>query len=558
MLRGRSAPDRARRRRALLRFGVVAAVLALVLSVVGTTLAQDGAPYTATDPKSPEGDRIQDLYKLIFWMGVVVFVLVQFLIVYTAMRFKRNRSHTQRPNQVHGHRTLEITWTVIPAIVLLIIAVPTISTIYQTYADAADTDDAMVIEVYGKQWWWEVHYPGMGAPDAEGNPTAVVTANEIRIPEDQNVVFKLYSNNVIHSFWIPEMTGRMDVIPGHERRLSITPTESGTYYGECTEFCGVAHAWMRFVVKVQPQAEFDTWVTAMTAGPDTPTAAWVPNGDVTQTPAEFAVCLQCHVIQGVNSAGVGTEGGLQQGIYSDPTSLAAAPNLTMLGCRDTLAAGLLENTPENLALWLLNPGHVKEGNYMYAVGQGVKNQDDPESAGYRVSPDDIPNLVGYLESLHPAAGCPDAGAANGNMNTDQLAPNAQPVGTPEPVEGAAGAGATPGAETPGAATPVAGATPVAAGAAGAAQVSLEGGDLYFAPTALTVAQGGTISLTNVGQLPHNFAIEGYNDTTPVDMPNGETVDWVVPNDLAPGTYVFYCAIPGHRQAMNGTITITAP
>ena len=523
---GGSGRDGASRRRAILRFAAVAAVLTLVVSLVGPALAQDGAPYTTTDPKSPEGLRIQDLYKLIFYMGVVVFVLVQFLIVYTALRFKRRRAQSQRPNQVHGHRTLEITWTVIPAIVLLIIAVPTISTIYSTYAASDDTDGAVVVEVYAKQWWWEVHYPGMGPADASGNPSALITANEIRVPEGEKVVFKLYSNNVIHSFWVPEMTGRMDVIPGHERRLSFTPQQSGTYYGECAEFCGTAHAWMRFVVKVQPRADFETWVADWNAGPGSATAPYVPDGDVTQAPREFGLCLQCHAVQGVPNAA-------QSGIGADPTSYGAGPNLTMLACRDTLAAGLLENTPENLALWLLNPGHVKPGNYMYALDAGVKNQGEKGA----LPPESVGPIVAYLESLRPDGGCPENGVANGNMNTNRLAENAAPVATPVP--------ATPGA-TPVSATPANG------------PATLEGYDIGWTQKELTVPVGGTIDMYNSGVLEHNFAIEGYNDANPVDLPTGgQHVMWTVPSDLAPGTYTYYCTVPGHREAgMVGTITIT--
>jgi cytochrome c oxidase subunit 2 len=528
---GGTGRDRARRRQTALRFVVVAAVLALVLSLVGPALAQNGAPYTTTDPKSPEGDRIQGLYKLIFAMGVVVFVFVQFLIVYTAMRFKRQRSQTQRPNQIHGHRTLEITWTVIPAIVLLIIAVPTISTIYSTYAAADNTDNAMVVEVYPKQWWWEFHYPGMGPVDASGNATALITANEVRVPEDTKVVFKLYSNNVIHSFWVPEMTGKMDVIPGHERRISFTPQQSGTYYGECAEFCGTAHAWMRFVVKVQPRADFDTWAAAWNAGPSSVSAPFVPNSDITQVPTEFGRCLLCHNINGTQNAV-----GAKSGIASDPTSVNAGPNLTLLACRDTLAAGLLENTPENLALWLLNPGHVKEGNYMYAVDAGIKNQGEQGA----LAPEDIGPIVAYLESLRPDAGCPEAGTENGNMNTNALAENAEPVATPMPATPGAAGGATP--------------APAAGG-----PVQLEGIDINWTQKELTVPVGGTIDMWNGGVLEHNFAIEGYNDATPVDLPiGGQHVPWTVPADLAPGTYTFYCTVPGHREAgMVGKITITA-
>ncbi len=441
----------------MFRSVVLFAILVMVFGAVAPVLAQEGRPYTTTDPASPEGRTIHDLYKLIFWMGVVVFIFVQFLIVYTSMRFKRRRAHASRPAQVHGHRTLEITWTIIPAIILLIIAVPTITTIYDTYA-SADQDaleESLVVDVYGKQWWWEVHYPGMGPVGEDGQPTDLVTANEIRVPEGEKVVFRLYSNNVIHSFWIPEMTGKMDVIPGHERRLAITPETSGTYYGECAEFCGVAHAWMRFVVKVQPQAEFDNWVTAMNAGPDTPTAAFAPDGDVSRAPTEFSACLLCHNVSGVSEAAA-------EGIATDPTSVGAGPNLTLLACRDTLAAGMLENTPENLALWLLNPGHVKEGNYMHAVVAGIKNQDEIEQyPGQVLSEDSVTAIVNYLESLRPAAGCPEEGAANGNMNTGANAVNAPVLATPEAGTPAPAGG---GEDVTGAGDPEAGAgTPATEG-----------------------------------------------------------------------------------------------
>ena len=542
---GGNGTDRARRNRTIIRSVMLFAILVMVFGAVAPVLAQESRPYTTTTPASPEARTIQDLYKLIFWMGVVVFIFIQFLIIYTSMRFKRRRTHQSRPAQVHGHRTLEITWTIIPAIILLIIAVPTITTIYDTYAAGDDTENAMIVDVYGKQWWWEIHYPGMGPIGEDGQPTDLITANEIRIPEGQNVVFRLYSNNVIHSFWIPEMAGKMDVIPGHERRVSITPETSGTYYGECAEFCGAAHAWMRFVVKVQPRAEFDTWTTAMNAGPDTPSAAFAPDGDLSQAPSEFGACLLCHNISGLQTQGA------QVGIATDPTSVNAGPNLSLLACRDTLAAGLLENTPENLALWLLNPGEVKEGNYMHGVSAGIKNQDEIEQYPNQVlSEEDVTAIVNYLESLRPAAGCPEAGVANGNMNTGANAVNAPVLATPEagtpaptgggedvtgagspeagagtpategepiapagpPAAESAGTPATESGATPAAApvaTPVAGADAPASG-----PVQLEGGDIYYNLDEITIAQGQTMELVNVGNLEHNFAIEGYNDDTP--------------------------------------------
>jgi cytochrome c oxidase subunit 2 len=521
----------------------LAVVVALVLGMAMPVLAQDGNPYPTTDPATPEGDDTHAVYKLIFWMAVVVFVLVQFLIVYSALRFRRRRNQTERPAQIHGNRTLEITWTLIPAVILIIIAIPTVQTIYDRYAAAEDGD--MVIEVYGKQWWWEFHYPDITVgTDVQGNPIPLITANEIRIPEGTDVQFKLYSNNVIHSFWVPEFGGKMDVIPGHENIVSYTPRESGVYYGECAEFCGTAHSWMRFVVKVQPQDQFDAWVQAYMAGSTAASAPYVPNGDVTQTPAEFGTCGMCHNIFGTQRAIAA-----QAGIGSDPTSYGAGPNLSLFGCRDTIGAGVLENNAENLALWLSDPGLVKDGNYMHDLingnpPMGVGNQGESNA----LTPEQIAVLVPYLLSLQPEGGCPEAGLEN-TYNTGKVASEATGVpamaATPQ----------APAAETPAPAAP-AGETP--APAAGPTTHRLEGGDIFFSTNEMTVAIGDTIELVNIGVLEHNFVIEGYNDDAPVDMPiGGEVIQWTVPNDLAPGQYIYYCAVPGHRaNGMWGTITVT--
>src|SRR5215203_5504886 len=187
--------------RALRRFagwGMLALVLLVGLS--GCGLGTDENPYTHIDPATDVANDIQGLYKTLFYMATVVFVLVQFLILYTALRYRRKKRSTGRPAQVHGNSRLEITWTIIPAVVLLVILVPTISILYSLDADAEDDEGAMIVEVYGKQWWWELHYPGMGADESQ----PLVTANEVRLPVDQKVIFRLQSNNVIHSFWVPQ------------------------------------------------------------------------------------------------------------------------------------------------------------------------------------------------------------------------------------------------------------------------------------------------------------------------------------------------------------------
>jgi cytochrome c oxidase subunit 2 len=376
------------------------AIVALtILAACGPEVAK---PYTTTSPASPTADSIQSLYKLVFWLALVVFVGVQFAIVYTALRFRRTRIARRRPAQIHGNTRLEITWTVIPAVVLLIILIPTITTLYDFDASAQNGD--IEVDVYGKQWWWEVNY----GEDERGDDLDVWTANEIVVPVGKNVVFNLQSNNVIHSFWVPRLSGKLDVMPGHVNRLSITADEPGEYYGECAEFCGAQHAWMRFKIVAVPEADFYTWINAMRAGnvgttnPD----AELPDG-VTRAPEIFNVCLACHQVNGLESSAA------IQGIEAPRVN---GPDLTNLACRETIAAGMLINNPENMALWLHDPGAVKPGNYMATqIGDG------------QLSEEQIQELNDYLFSLQPEGGCEldvTPGATPG------ASPVASPMATP--------------------------------------------------------------------------------------------------------------------------------
>ncbi len=387
--------------RRVLTLGTLAVVALAILAACGPEVDK---PYSTTSPASPTAEDIHSLYKLVFWLALVVFVGVQFAIVYTAMRFRRNRAAQRRPAQIHGNTRLEITWTVIPAVVLLIVLIPTITTLYDF--DAAAQEGDLTIEVNGKQWWWEVIY----GENADGDNLGVITANEIRVPAGKEVVVKLKSNNVIHSFWVPRLSGKMDVIPGHENKLSITAEEPGTYYGECAEYCGTEHAWMRFKIIAMPEDEFYGWVNQMRAGnPGTTNQeAALPEG-VARAPETFNVCLACHKVNGF-------EGGASLSGMEAPRTFG--PNLTNVACRETIAAGLLINTPENLATWLDDPGAVKPGNYMAT-----------QIHGDTFTQDQIDELVNYLETLKPAGGCENYLGASGAA-TPAATPGASPVATP--------------------------------------------------------------------------------------------------------------------------------
>ncbi len=352
---------------------------ALLLSACG-----EQKPYSHISPVTENARDIQFLYKIIFWMALIVFIGVQALITYTALRFRRRNE--DRPEQIHGNKRLEIAWTIIPALVLLVIFIPTAQTLYDF--DAAAEEGEMEIDVYGKQWWWEIHYPGIQVAGAQGQQP-LVTANEVRIPQGTEVVFNLRSNNVIHSFWVPQLTGKMDVIPGHNNRLAVAgDAPVGEYWGECAEFCGAAHAWMRFKVIVEPRENFDAWVAAWQQPP--PVDADPSTGDVVDVPPSFLNCIACHNVSGTMAQVAG------QGLTADPKSQSAGPNLTLLGCRDMIAAGLLPNTAEGLKTWLMHTNEVKEGVYM------PNYTEEP----YNLTEEQVDEIVAYLLQLKPAGGRP--------------------------------------------------------------------------------------------------------------------------------------------------------
>jgi len=390
----------------LLTLGTLGLTALIVLAACGPNTDK---PYSTTSPASPTADDIQSLYKLVFWLSLIVFVGVQFAIVYTALRFRRVRESDTRPPQIHGSKRLEIVWTVIPAVVLLVLLIPTITTLYDH--DAAAQEGDLEVTVYGKQWWWEVQY---GEDKAQGGQSLDVhTANEIWLPVGKEARIHLESNNVIHSFWLPRLSGKLDVIPGHVNTLSITPTEVGTFYGECAEFCGAQHAWMRFTVHVVPEDQFYAWVNNWRSAP--PSSAR-PNADtaagVVKAPDSFSVCLACHRVNGM-------EGSLTPIGINAPANMG--PDLTMLACRETIAAVMMENTPENLAKCLKNPGAVKPGNYMAdQIGPGKVELSDEQ----------IEELVTFLESMQPAGGCDSAQGWAEGVATPGASPAASPVASP--------------------------------------------------------------------------------------------------------------------------------
>jgi len=308
-------------------------------------------PYDTLDPAGPVAQKQADLFWLVFWIAVVVFVLVEGMLVYALWRFRR-RSAADKPKQVHGNTRLEIAWTIIPALLLAGVAVPTVGTIFDL---AESPQGAMRVEITGHQWWWEVRYPDL----------SVVTANEVHIPTGQPITFSLESKDVIHSFSVPRLAGKQDVVPGRTNTINLSATEPGVYLGLCQEFCGLSHANMKFRVIAHEPADFDAWVEAQLADVVAP-----PPAEIEQIVT--GTCMSCHVLAGLES------------VTGEPPG-TPAPDLTHFGDRQTIAAGRLpHNTAEALATWLRDPPAVKAGSKM------------PD---YDLTEDQIEAFVEYLRSL---------------------------------------------------------------------------------------------------------------------------------------------------------------
>lgn len=303
---------------------------ALVLALGGC--AFDG-PMSTLAGRSDYGRAILHVYAIVTWATAIIGVLVFVLLGYVLARF-RARPEARLPAQVRGHTLLELTWTILPALVLLVIAIPTIRIVFRTQAMAAPPGALQVI-VRGWQWWWEFRYPELG----------VVTANELHLPVGRTVVLNLEGHDVIHSFWVPHLGGKRDVVPGRHNRIVLEPDRPGEHWGQCAEFCGASHANMGMRVIVEPPAQFDAWMARQKAPPAEPT------GLAADGKAIFAksACVGCHTIEGV-SAGV------------------LAPNLTHFGSRTTLAAGMWPNTPTNVAAWVRDPQGLKPGVKMPDLG----------------------------------------------------------------------------------------------------------------------------------------------------------------------------------------------
>lgn len=303
------------------------------------------------EPGSVPAQAIHEFSFLILGICGAIFVLVAGLMVVTIVRFRRRPGDDDRePPQVYGSNQLELAWTVVPIILVFIMTLVTVRAISAIQIDEKP-EGWMEVVATGHQWWWEFEYPGYG----------FTTANELHLPSGSPTFLTLHSRDVIHSFWVPQLAGKMDVIPNRENHLWLQPERGGLFVGQCAEYCGTQHAKMLLRVYVHSPREFERWARqqAMPAA----RAPGVANGR-----AIFleTACINCHTVRGT------------------PANGTFGPDLTHLMSRATLGSGAARNDPVNLHAWILDPDHFKPGARMPAMG---------------VESSDLDALVAYLGTL---------------------------------------------------------------------------------------------------------------------------------------------------------------
>jgi cytochrome c oxidase subunit 2 len=332
------------------------ALIAGVFLLVNAACAQENRPLDwLSGLQSDTAREIGGLWNLVFWVAVAVFFLVEGAIVYALIKF-RHRADDPLPVQTHGNTPLEIGWTIAPALILAVLAVPTLSGIW---ALAQEPPDALEVTVTGQQWWWRYDYP----------VEKVTTANELHIPINKPVRLALESGDIIHSFWVPKLAGKQDVVPGRTNYLNIEADKPGEYQGTCVEYCGLSHANMRLKVFAHTPEDFAKWVGDQKAEAARPTGGEAAEGEKL---FQANRCVECHTIRFEGSKAIGT----------------TAPDLTHFASRTTFAGGIFERTEENLIPWVEDAPGQKPGTKML---RGV--------ADLGLSDEEIAAIVAYLQTL---------------------------------------------------------------------------------------------------------------------------------------------------------------
>ena len=325
----------------------VAAALAVAVVIPAAILLAGCASPTILRPEGSAGRDILTLAIEIFSILAFVLLTVWILLTFVVVRFRKRPE--SEASQTKGNLRIEIIWTLIPAIIVIVLFVLTVRTTQQIVTP----DPGAQFTSVGHQWWWEFDFSKLGFK----------TANEVYVPQNHEVSIDLLSTDVIHSFWVPQMGGKVDMIPGHVNHIRFVPLTTGTYLGECAEFCGAQHGKMRFLFVVVPPAQYTAWVRNQQLPARQPTGADAVAG---KQVIQSVGCGSCHTIRGTTLKGT------------------FGPDLTHFGSRGGIAAYTLRNTPANLLRWIQDPQAVKPECKMPQIPLPLQQQQQ---------------LVAYLEEL---------------------------------------------------------------------------------------------------------------------------------------------------------------
>jgi cytochrome c oxidase subunit 2 len=332
-------------------------LLLCFMAVAGA--AAPGSPLSSTNIFAPASTPTKTIFSLsmfVLAVTLLIFVVVAGLLLYSAVKFRGRTADADRePPQVYGSTQIELAWTVIPILIVAVLFLATARVIH-AIQDARKPAAALDVTVIGHQFWWEFRYPKLG----------IVTANELHIPASDAAhptptFLKLLSADTDHSFWVPELAGKTDLIPNRVNEMWLDPPRPGIYLGQCAQYCGTQHAKMLLRVSVDSPADFAAWISKQQQ-----TAVQDPKVVAGQHVFDTTACINCHSVSGTAASG------------------RFGPDLTHLMSRSTLASGAAENAPANLRLWIQNPEAIKPGSLMPAM---------------KLSDADVNAVTAYLETL---------------------------------------------------------------------------------------------------------------------------------------------------------------